>query len=207
MKKRWSFAFAVIFMCMVGSNAFAGEKVKFVMDVSPGAFMISPDADGFSVTNTSGWITWTESVDGTGSWAPNATLGVGYDAGDMMTIDLTGGGGFWVNEAFDATTFLIGKISAAFRLGKYFTLGAQAGVIHFNEPEWQGIAQVKFSDSDGFLAGGAFTAGTDKISFYLSVEYMDIDPLDVTTSGGWQANSNELDLSGTMVNLGVKFRF
>jgi hypothetical protein len=36
---------------------------------------------------------------------------------------------------------------------------------------------------------------------------MDIDPLDVTTSGGWQANSNELDLSGTMVNLGVKLRF
>jgi hypothetical protein len=66
---------------------------------------------------------------------------------------------------------------------------------------------VQMCNSPGYLTGLSFSAGTDKVSFSLSVEYVGLNDFDVTTTGGWTPSSNSLDLSGTLINMGVLFRF
>jgi hypothetical protein len=207
MKGKWIVVFMLILMCMVGSNAFAGEKVKFVLDAAPLTFMVSPDVDDFNIRRSGGYITEIEIIEGAVAWSPNVQAGIGFNAGEVIAIDFTVGVGHYYGGAAFDSTFTMEKISARFKLGRAVTLGPQVGLITFDNLEWLGDAQVNFSDSDGQVYGFAFTVGIDKISFSLSIERMDLDPFTVRTEGGWQASSNELDLSGTVINLGVRMRF
>jgi len=198
--------FAMMLVFMMSGNGITGETVKFVLRADPASFMISPDADGFYVRNALG----REEVDGTTAWTPSIHAGIGFNVGDLAELDATVGVGWYYGGEVLESSFITQRLSARFKLGKVVTLGAQFGLIQFDDLEWNGDyaqSNVKFSDSDGYLAGLAFTAGSDKVSFSLSVEYVKLDDFDVTTTGGWTPSSNSLDLSGTLINLGVLLRF
>ena len=69
-------------------------------------------------------------------------------------------------------------------------------------------SDVKLDSATGIMPGICFTAGSKKVSFSVSVDYLDAD-FDVETSGGWSVvgGGNTLDMSGVMIRLGVILRF
>lgn len=198
--------FSMMLVFMVSGNGIAGETVKFVLRADPASFMISSDIDGFYVQNSG----IREEVDGTTAWTPSIHAGIGFNVGDKVLLDATVGVGWYYGGEVLESSFITQRLSARFKLGKVVSLGAQFGLIQFDDLEWDGDdaqSNVNFSDSDGYLAGLLFTAGSDRVSFSLSVEYVSLDDFDVTTTGGWTPSSNSLDLSGTLINMGVLLRF
>jgi hypothetical protein len=198
--------FAMIMVFMICGNGIAGETVKLVLRADPASFMVSPDIDGFYIQN----VGMRDDVDGNTAWTPNINLGIGFNAGDSVLLDATLGVGWYYGGEALESNFVTQRLSARFKLGKSITLGAQAGLIQFDNLDWKGDyagSNVQFSDSDGYLAGLSFTAGSQRVSFSLSVEYVSLDDFDVTTTGGWTPSSNRLDLSGALVNMGVLLRF
>lgn len=198
--------FSTMLVFMMSGNGITGETVKFVLRADPASLMVSPDADGFYVRNVWG----REEIEGTTAWTPSIHAGIGFNVGDKAVIDATVGVGWYYGGEALESSFITERLSARFKLGNVITLGAQVGLIQFDDLEWNGDfaeSNVQFSDSNGYLGGLAFTAGSDRVSFSLSVEYVNLDDFDVTTTGGWIPSSNSLDLSGTLINMGVLLRF
>ena len=198
--------FAMISVFMMSGNGITGETVKFILSADPVSFMISPDIDDFYIQGSG----IREEVDGYTSWTPSINAGIGFNAGDSVLLDATLGVGWYYGGEVFESSFVTERLSARIKLSKVITLGARLGLIQFDDLEWDGDygqSNIKFSDSDGYIAGLSFTAGSDRVSFSLSVEYVGLDDFDVKTTGGWTSSSNSLDLSGTLINMGVLFRF
>ena len=198
--------FAMISVFMMSGNGITGETVKFILSADPVSFMISPDIDDFYIQGSG----IREEVDGYTSWTPSINAGIGFNAGDSVLLDATLGVGWYYGGEVFESIFVTERLSARIKLSKVITLGARLGLIQFDDLEWDGDygqSNIKFSDSDGYIAGLSFTAGSDRVSFSLSVEYVKLDDFDVTTTGGWTSSSPSLDLSGTLINMGVLFRF
>jgi hypothetical protein len=198
--------FAMISVFMMSGNGITGETVKFILSADPVSFMISPDIDDFYIQGSG----IREEVDGYTSWTPSINVGIGFNAGDSVLLDATLGVGWYYGGEVFESSFVTERLSARVKLSKIITLGARLGLIQFDDLEWDGDygqSNIKFSDSDGYLSGLSFTAGSDRVSFSLSVEYVKLDDFDVTTTGGWTSSSPSLDLSGTLINMGVLFRF
>ena len=86
-------------------------------------------------------------------------------------------------------------------------MGPHVSYIQIGELEWDGVSEADFTDTSGILAGLAFTAGHEKISFSLSFDLASMDEIAVTGKDGWVASQPTVDLSGWMINLGIKMRF
>ena len=198
--------FAMISVLMISGNGIAGETVKFILRADPASIMISPDVDGFYVQRPG----MRDEIDGTTAYTPSINAGIGFNAGDSVLLDaLLGVGWYYGGQALESS-FFTERLMARYKIGKFVTLGAQVGLIQFDSLDWKGDyaeSDVHFSDSNGYLAGLSFTAGSDRVSFSLSVEHVGLDDFDVTTTAGWTPSSNKLDLSGTLINMGVLFRF
>lgn len=198
--------FAMISVLMISGNGIAGETVKFVLRADPASFMISPDVDGFYVQRPG----TRDEIDGKTAFTPSINVGIGFNAGDSVLLDaLLGVGWYYGGKALESS-FVTQRLLARYKIGKFVTLGAEAGLIQFDKLDWKGDyaeSEVHFSRSNGYLAGLSFTAGSDRVSFSLSVERVSLDDFDVTTTAGWTPSSNKLDLSGTLINMGVLFRF
>jgi hypothetical protein len=198
--------FAMISVLMMCGTGITGETVKFILRADPVSFMKSPDVDGFYVQRPGA----RDEIDGDTAWTPSINAGIGFNAGDSVLLDATLGVGWYYGGQALGSNFVTQRLAAHYKLGKFVTLGAQVGLIQFDDLDWKGDysgSNVQFSHSNGYLAGLSFTAGSDRVSFSLSVEYVSLDDFDVTTTGGWTASSNSLDLSGTLINMGVLFRF
>ena len=198
--------------CLIGlfgtqAGAADHKKVKFILEIMPGSFLNSPDVDGFTVYKSSGWFYESEEVDGYASWMPNVRGGVSLNVSDAVKIDLTGGVGFVANAAFIAS-IARADVAARFNLSDTITLGPRLGLIAIeDELEWLGDGDVFFKDGgSGFAMGLDFTAGK-RVKFIGSVSYYDIEEYTVTTTNGWVANADSIDLSGYAIELGVKIDF
>lgn len=179
----------------------ATADVDFVMEINPLSYLISPDIDDFQVTNGA----LLEEIDGVGSLYPTLKAGVGFES-DTMIFDILGGVGYLWNDAFTATTYS-GDLFLRLKVDPkgVFTVGPHLGAIYFN-PDYDGVAQVNLDSDTGIVGGVAFTVGSPRVAFSAALDYLSAK-FDVSTSGGWTASENQLDLSGFQVVLGVQFRF
>jgi len=197
MKKTAIFSI-VLLLGLMPASCFA--EVDFILNINPGNWLISTDADDFSVTT--GWLK--EDVEGYSSWMPTMAMGIGFDTTSAY-IDIVGGVGYQWNNLF-TTTMYMADVAYRFKLNQTVTLGPHISVVFFSDPDWEGIANVTLDDTTGWMPGLAITAGSKKVSFSASIDYLDAD-FDVKTSGGWAANKNSLDISGFLLQVGVLFRF
>ncbi len=192
---------------MFSGNAIAGEKVKFIIDVKPLSFLIADDIDGFSSSSIGGFYYASETIDGNVLWTPHLKVGIGFNAGDVVGIDFTGGAGYLAGGEVLSAPFFLADVALNFTLGRAITIGPHIGFISIDEIDWDESSDIKLSDTSGIIGGLAFTAGHEKISFSLSVDVVELDEIDVENGERWTASQSSIDLSGWMVNLGVKMKF
>jgi hypothetical protein len=204
MKKAFLICIALM-VTVMSTSCFAG--VDFILDLRPVSVLFSPDLDGFKVSRTSGFITESDTIRGSGSWIPNLKTGLRIST-SPLNIDLTGGLGFLYNDAFHATMYL-GDLALRFKISRHATIGPHVSIIRFN-PTWDGSgsdsSDVKLSDETAVMPGLCFTVGGKVASFSASIDYIDTS-FDVTTQNGWVANDTSLDMSGYAIQLGVLFSF
>ncbi len=174
--------------------------LHFVLEAL-GSVVISPAVEGFHASSA----TDTQEVEGIASVMPNGRLGLGIET-NAAFIDIMGGGGALVNEALIAPMGE-GIVAVRFKLGKLFTVGPEAGVVYFGEPDFEkdGV-EPKFSDSLGWLAGLNFTFGIRAISLSVSFDYLSAE-FDLKRSSGFSTNWRELDFSGPLIQFGIVSRF
>jgi hypothetical protein len=196
----------LIWIIMLTTPCLAAE-VDMVFDIKPLSLFISPDLDGFKAFRGSRYYSYSEEIEGAGSIAPNARLGLGIDT-DNMIVDLTGGFGVLFNDAFEGS-FLTIDIAPRFKMANgLITLGPHFTYLKFDELDWSHDADIEFSDSTGFLAGLNFSVGRS-ISFVLSIDYLGADPFEVTAKAGsgWSLSQQELEMSGIAIQMGVGGHF
>ena len=175
-------------------------EMRFIVNVNPATFLISPDADDFSVSSTSAG----EEIDGNVSWMPTALAGVEFDA-DYAVYSLTGGGGYLYNDAFRSP--LVQADGAVRFKTAHMEIGPHVGVLYFIDPEWEGAATVSLDESVGILGGISLVIGRgERFRFFGSLDYVNGE-FDVTGSSSWRPNQNEIDYSGALVQIGAIFGF
>jgi len=187
--------------CFLTAPAGVAADADFVLEINPLAYLVSPDIEDFRASNG----LFLEEISGFGSLLPSLKAGVGFESGTVI-LDLLGGFGYLWNDAFSATCYS-GDAFLRFKLGRQgnVTLGPHLGVVRF-EPDYDGIAQVDLGTETGWVAGLGFTAGSSRVAFAMTLDYLSA-AFDAAGSGGWTTNQNELDISGFQVVLGVQFRF
>jgi len=187
------------------NTAVAGENIKFVLDFQPASILVADDIDDFALSSRSGYIV--EYVDGNALWTPSLKAGVGFNVNKMISMDVTAGLGYLVGGEVLSAPFYLVDVSANFKLGKAITLGPHLSYIMIDELEWDGVSDADFGDTSGIAGGLAVTAGHEKMSFSLSVDVVSLDEVDVEGRNGWHASQPSMDLSGWMVNMGIKMKF
>lgn len=199
--KKQLFICITFVLTMMATSCFAGGD--FILDLRPVSILLSPDVDGFRVSNP----TRTETISGSGSWMPTLKAGLRIDT-SALNIDLTGGLGVLVNDAFYSYMYL-GDLALMFKISKHATIGPHVSVIRF-DPSWDGSksdsSDVRLSEETAIMPGLHFTAGGKAASFSASIDYINAS-FDVTTRNGWVANDDSIDISGFSVQLGVLFSF
>ena len=78
--------------------------------------------------------------------------------------------------------------------------------MYFIDPEWEGDATLSLDESLGVLGGISLTTTGEHFRFFVSADYVNGE-FDVTGSGFWRPNQNEIDYSGFLGQIGVIFRF
>jgi hypothetical protein len=210
MKKKSSAIMVILFFCLLPSLAFAGENVKYIFTFDPASIMVSSDLDGFYAQNTYGYNSYREEFGTSIVYSPSINAGIGFVTGEKFEIDGLIGYGLYYAE-FLQSNFFTGKVIGRYKFSNHVSIGAEAGYISFNGMDWDGewsdSSDISFSDPSGFLMGINFTAGIEKISFNMSVDYVSLDDSDITTRNNWSTSTNKLDLSGVMLNFGIICRF
>ncbi len=190
---------------IISTPCFAGAD--FILDLKPASFLFSPDADGFKVSRTSGFLYESDTISGSVSLMPSLKAGIRIDT-SALNIDLTAGLGFLYNGAFHSSMYL-GDLALRFKISKHATIGPHVSVVEF-DPTWDGSgsdsSDVKLSEETSIIPGLCFTIGGKTASFSASIDYIDTS-FDVTTHNGWVANDTSLDISGFAIQLGVLFSF
>ncbi len=192
-------------LCILASSAAeAEEPLRFNFGVFPVGLMISPDVDGFRASSGG----WSEEISGSSLYAPGVFAGVDYDTNASgVGVDVFGSGlisGALTGSVIGANVSYILPHSAE----GIFRPRIKGGVIR-GTLEWEGDhTDVEFDDATGWQAGVGFDIGRPrwKFSIYGEVLYRNLE-FDVKTSSGTTANRSTLDMTGGVVNVGMKFSF
>ena len=185
-------------MMVLGSGMCFAE-MRFIVNANPLAFLISPDADEFSASTT--FVR--EEIDGNTSWMPTLLGGVEFDT-ESVVYAVTAGGGYLYNDAF-RTPLVQGDVAVRFKIWN-MEIGPHVGALYFIDPEWEGTATLVLDESLGVLGGISLTTTGEHFRFFVSADYVNGE-FDVTGSGSWVPNKNEIDYSGFLGQVGVIFRF
>lgn len=195
-------------MVVLGSGMCFAE-MRFIVNANPAAFLVSPDIDDFSVTSGS----LIEEIDGSTSWIPSLLGGVEFDTeyeefdtGNTVYLvyAFTAGGGYLYNDAFRAP-LVQGDVAVRFKIWDV-EIGPHVGALYFIDPNWEGDATLSLDESVGVLGGLSLTTTGEYFRFFVSADYVNGE-FDVTGSGFWRPNQNEIDYSGFLGQIGVIFRF
>lgn len=135
---------------------------------------------------------------------PSLKLGVGRE-GMTDYIEILGTVGVWLNDPFQSP-FLGVDAAWSYRFRKNLALGPHVAFLYFLSPSWQGAGDFDISSSWGTMGGCQVALGYD-LQFMLSLDYVYLQPFDITARGGWETDSDTLDFSGIAIQFGVRGRF
>ena len=79
------------------------------------------------------------------------------------------------------------------------------GVVHFNNPEYDGAYDMELSSCTGGMVGAHVTVGCKRVSFSGSIDYISASS-DITNTGWEELSDDEFDLSGVAGQFGVIVR-
>lgn len=199
---------AIVIMVSVGGLGLTDARAEwdFLLDVRPGAIAVGNTGDFKTKGPTSVRGERFEAVEKLSSVStfPNLKLGMGYDAATWY-LEALGGIGMVINDPFQATYFS-GDVAWLYKYRKNLSIGPHGSLMFFQEPNWGGDSDIEFSDSWGGMLGMQLLLGYDLL-FVFSVDYLFIQPFDVTEPGTWRASDSELDLSGISLQFGMRGRF
>jgi len=195
----------VLFVLCLSVSGMCFADTKFTIEAKPLSVLISPSLDGFTSTSSSYWWSTSETIDGTNSFFPSLLLGAEIGPKDGNAFGVSFGGGYLYNEVIESPV-LEAVVSYRFRKSDSFSIAPHFGLISFTSPEWYGTADLALSETTGVLAGVNFAVGSPKVSFSASLDYINA-AFDVTPSSYWRVSSNEMDISGLAIQLGVLFKF
>jgi hypothetical protein len=208
--KNFFLGIVLCFMCLVSStSAFAGELVHFNFGFFPAGFMISPNAHGFKAENSSSSYYYdyyeSEEIKGAGLYTPGAFIGLDIDTNNSgVGFDVFGN--YIYSNA--VTGYLAGgNVSYIFPHpeNSIFTARIKGGFVH-GSLNWEGkLTDVTFDDANGWQAGIAFDVGR-KVKFYTELLYRSLK-FNVRETSADYISKPDLDLSGGVINLGIKFSF
>lgn len=178
----------------------------FLLDVRPGAISVGSSGDFKSKGPTSVRGERFEEIEKLSSVStfPNLKIGMGYDS-IQWYFEVLGGIGILINDPFQAT-FLSADFAALYKYRKNLSIGPHGALLFFREPNWGGDADIEFSDSTGGMLGIQLLLGYDLL-FVFSLDYLFVQPFDVSEPGQWRASDNELNLSGVALQFGMRGRF
>lgn len=193
----------VLFFILCTSPCHA-EGLKFLFEAKPLGILIAPHAEDFEATRISD-PSESEEIETRGNYFATMKMGGGFDT-RAVSLDLTGGGGYFRNEAFTVTYGII-DFMPRFKAGPRVTFGPHFGFLFFDSPDWDGSAQLDIEGSDGFMSGFEMTFG-QKVAFSLAFDYIDTT-FDVKPQAGsdWQVNRNKINMSGMSVQIGIVGHF
>ena len=200
---------------------------RFRAEIKPLGVLSSSDIDDKGIRYDGGFYTYSETLDGTGSYYGTAQLGVEIDTG-IGYLDILGGGGVFANGGF-AGGLLVGDIGYRFKLNESGTLaiGPFFGIVVPGDSEWElddEDESVDLKGSGGFQGGVKFTGGWEHVSFIVQVGYADFS-YDMEPEGNladWEYTENggatwtswnlvgdepELDMAGLFGEFGVSIQF
>lgn len=199
-------AAAVLALFCSAPAARAGRGYDVIVDVMPGSLLVSSELDAFRLRResaTANSVVIDEEETSLVSLVPGLNVGLSVEESEVM-LQGTVGTGLLLNSRFRAL-LLRADAAAEFHFGQTGTIGPHVGLIYFTNGDWYGDGSADFSDEGGLVYGGRITIGHD-ITFIASLDVIDTK-FDVTANDGWVASKDKLDISGIMINFGVRGRF
>jgi hypothetical protein len=204
-----------IVVCCFSSTQAADRSTRFVLDIRPGSFLLSPDLEGFTLRDAGN--TSRETISDGFSWTPSINAGVGWTFA-TFDLNITAGPGYIWNDGFNGSFWQV-DAGALFKIADgRLRIGPHIGIVGLSDAKWDpltnntGNGQVDLSGNTGFKGGLAFHAGSERVAFLANIDFVDVS-YDVTTRSGWVAQDDqgkqltELDMSGVMIDLGLIIRF
>jgi hypothetical protein len=193
-----------VFICL-STTSYVYGGVHFNFGLIPAGIVIAPDIDGFKAYKSSGWSYRSETISGSVLYSPGGFIGLDFDSTKSgLGIDVFGNY-MWSNAI---TGYIKGaNVSYIFPHPEdsKFIMRVKGGYIN-GSLDWEGdYTKVVFDDADGWQAGIAFDVGK-KVLFYSELLYRSLE-FDVNLAESDSVNRSLLDLSGAVINLGIKFSF
>ena len=192
----------VILTCGLLASQLSALENRFVVDIMPGGFLVSSDADGFENTSRLG----SETIDGSTSFAPNISVGYGLDLAIPLSVDFTVGAGSVMNGAFD-TTYTQGEVTVYGTTPlKHFMMGPFFRVMNFKNPSWT-TDNLSMEGTSANAYGLAMMVGGKKFKFKMKFSKVTNADIKVQGHNGYTPSSSTLSLDGAMIELGMGLRF
>jgi len=195
---------AVIALLATSEVCHAEELVHINFGLIPLGLGIAPDQEEYEAVSPTG----SDRIAGEFHWAPELFAGV-----DIRTPASGGSAGIFVTEIM--RTGLSGSLygaELAYILphadNTEFLQRLKVGAF-YADLDWEGDhTNVDFEETIGYQAGYAFDAdlGQGAVAIHCEVLYRQME-FDARTGLCTQATSDTLDLSGVVLNLGVRFDF
>jgi len=205
MKKVFLITLVFLFSLSISSVAHAEKRWHFNFGLIPAGMMISPDAEDFKARIGSAGGSTEESLEGNALYTPGAFIGLDFDTyRSGIGFDIFG------NYVWsDAATGSVGGLNLSYIFphneNGVFSARIKAGIIG-GSLDWEGDhTTVEFDNATGWQSGLGFDIGK-KVRFYAELLYRSLE-FDVDREKSDTVNKSTLDLSGAVINLGIKFSF
>ena len=172
--------------------------------------LLCPDIQGFKVDNTEDHYSYWDSDDvGEVEITGNAGVGIALNPGfafdtSFSRVNVSASAGYMFFAAFGSGVFG-GEIEVLKKKGQRFLFGPRASLI-FYSPSWIVDGDVSLeADNPGYEVGFAIYGSFSKVDFGGSLGYQ-YGYFHVETDNGWVANRDHLNISGVVLQLGIKFK-
>lgn len=205
MKKVFLIILVFLFCLSIISVAHAGKRWHFNFGLIPAGILYAPDVEGFKSSKSGFYSYESEEISGQVGYAPGAFIGLDFDT-NRSGIGFDVFGNYIVSEIL--TGSILGtNISYIFphAANSVFSARLKGGIV-YGSLNWEGdYTNVEFDDATGWQAGLEFDIGK-KVRFYSELLYRSLE-FDVDLQKSDNVNKSTIDLSGGVINLGIKFSF